>query len=85
MSRTWRLHAIVVLVVLGASLAYLASIALDFAMAFSFLWLPVAVVYAASSTALVALVQPGRAGVAVIHAIALLLAALAPQFFVTIH
>lgn len=85
MSRTWGVHAIVLVVVLGASLAYLASIAPDFAVAREYLWLPVAVVYAAASTTLVALFQPGRGGVAVAHAVALLLAALASPFLVTIH
>ncbi len=84
MSRIWIFHTIVLMVVLGASLAYLTSNAPDLAVSLGFVW-PVAAVYAAASTALVALFLPGRGGVIFAHAIALILAALAAPFLVTIH
>lgn len=85
MSRIWGTHAIVLAVVLGASLAYLAGVAPNFTMALEFLWIPIAALYMAVSTALVALFQPGRGGVVVAHAIALILVALATPFFVSVH
>lgn len=85
MARAWRIHAIVLVVVLGASLAYLARYAADFAASLEYFWIPVAALYLVVSTAVVALFQPGRAGVVVAHAIALVLVALATPLLVTIR
>jgi hypothetical protein len=85
MARIWGVHAIVLVAVLGASLAYLAGNAQDFAAAVKFFWIPIAAIYAVVSTALVALFEPGRGGVAVVHVLALVLAAVAVPFLVTIH
>lgn len=84
MARIWIFHTIVLVLVLGASLAYLASNAPNFAVSLAFVW-PIAAVYLAASTALVALFLPGRGGLMLAHAIALILAALAAPFLVTIH
>jgi len=84
MARIWIFHTIVLVLVLGASLVYLASNAPNFAASLAFVW-PIAAVYLAASTALVALFLPGRGGLMLAHAIALILAALAAPFLVTIH
>ena len=52
-----------------------------FALIVAFVWMPVAVVYAAVSTIVLLLLRPGRAAVAVAHAVALGLAVLAPLLF----
>lgn len=84
MARIWSFHAIALVLVLGASLAYLASNAPNLAVSLGFVW-PIAAVYLAASTALVALFLPGRGGLMLAHAIALILAALAAPFLVTIR
>ena len=61
------------------------SCSAHFAASLEYFWIPVAALYLVVSTALVALFQPGRAGVVVAHAIALVLVALATPLLVTIH
>lgn len=83
MRRAWGLHAIAVVVLLGGLLGAMALMdrSAGFALIVAFVWLPVAVVYAAVSTIVLLLLRPGRAAVAVAHAVALGLAVLAPLLF----
>lgn len=79
MRRAWGLHAIAVVVLLGAMA--LMDRSAGFALIVAFVWMPVAVVYAAVSTIVLLLLRPGRVAVAVAHAVALGLAVLAPLLF----
>ncbi|MBL8973926.1 MAG: hypothetical protein JNK56_25265 [Myxococcales bacterium] len=83
MRRAWGLHAIAVVVLLGGLLGAMALMdrSAGFALIVAFVWMPVAVVYAAVSTIVLLLLRPGRAAVAVAHAVALGLAVLAPLLF----
>lgn len=83
MRRAWGLHAIAVVVLLGGLLSAMALMdrSAGFALIVAFVWMPVAVVYAAVSTIVLLLLRPGRAAVAVAHAVALGLAVLAPLLF----
>lgn len=83
MSRSWGLHAIVLLAVLAASAAAVTWDGGDRkVLIVAFFWMPLALVYTAVSTAMVALLRPGRAMVALAHVIALALAIFAPLLFV---
>jgi hypothetical protein len=82
MGRAWGVHAIVLAGVLGATLAWIAASGADLVLVAAFVWMPLALVYTALSTALVALLRPGRGWVALAHAVALALAAFAPLLFV---
>jgi len=83
MRRAWGLHAIAVVVLLGGLLGAMALMdrSAGFALIVAFVWMPVAVVYAAVSTIVLLLLRPGRVAVAVAHAVALGLAVLAPLLF----
>lgn len=82
MRRAWGLHTIVLVVVLGGLLTALWLETGDrVALAFAFVWIPVAVVYSAVSTISLLLLRPGRAAVALAHALALGLGVLAPLFW----
>lgn len=84
MRRAWGLHAIVLLAVLGA---FVVAIAVNgpgdrVVLILAFVGMPLALVYTAVSTAMVALLRPGRPSVALAHVLALLLGTLAPLLFV---
>ena len=71
------------LVVLGALMALLLVTSTgNLVLMLAFLGLPLALVYAGMSTALVALLRPGRSWVALAHALALVLGVLAVNFWV---
>ena len=79
MRRNWGFHAIVLLAVLAASLVVVTWDQGDRKVLIAaFFWMPLALVYAAVSTATVALLRPGRPWVGLAHVLALALAIFAP-------
>ena len=75
MRRTWGIHAIVLVLVLGGLLTALTltngSDRTGVALVMAFVWVPVAVVYSAVSTIMLLLLRPGRLAVALAHVVAL--------------
>lgn len=83
MRQSWGFHTIVLLAVLAASALLLTWDQGDRKiLIIAFFWTPLALVYAVVSTAMVALLRPGRAWVVLGHVIALALAIFAPLFMV---
>lgn len=83
MRRNWGLHAIVLLAVLAASAIWMMWGQGDRkVLIVAFVWMPLALVSAATSTATVALLRPGRARVGLAHVLALALAIFAPLLFI---
>ncbi len=70
--RPWKTHGLILAVVLGGLLLSIARGATNFALAFAFIFVPLALVYALLSTALfLAVGKKGLGGVVLAHGLAL--------------